>query len=125
MVEGAGNERIYRLLERLVQVSEEVLSYTRLQGLSAVRGILEQELPSQTDRKVYQESTNDRSVREVAIITNTKKDFVHRRWQDWQKKGLMRPSLTQKGRFERAFDLEALGLWTEIRGETAETESNG
>lgn len=125
MVLNAGDERVRQLLERLLQVSEEILAFTKLGAFSSTKERLEQELPSDLDRKVYQASVDGRSTREVAKMSGVSHTFAHQRWQRWDKKGLMRPYGTQEGRLERVFNLETFGLWSEQKGGTSEPESNG
>jgi len=99
-----------RLLKRLVALMEENVRYARFQALPEIRRTLEQALVTEVDRRIYQASFHDRTVSEVARQAGTSRSNVQRKKQDWVTRGIMVPSGTRAGRWERAFDLEAIGL---------------
>lgn len=103
----AENERVEELLEELVR-------WTKIVAAPTVRGWLEPVLTTTDERKVYQASTGG-TTREVAAVAGVSHVTVGSYWKRWKS---ARPPILQeggrKGRYERLYDLAEMNLPLEV-----------
>lgn len=95
--------------ERIIKLLEEILKWTRFEGLQRLKEVLTATLASDEDKRVYQFS-DGRSSREVASASGLTFSQVVSRWRIWNTSGIVVPSKKYQGRFERIVSLEDLGI---------------
>lgn len=93
----------------LVQLLRELLAIYKAVNRPLIADRLEKELSNEVDRKIYQASDGQHSVREVArLVGDISHSSVYSRWTKWQRAGLVERTAT--GRVRRLFDLGDYGL---------------
>jgi len=95
--------------DKVIELLEEILRWTRLQGVQNARAVLVDVLNTDTFKVAYQLS-DGRSSAEVAKACNVSPMTITNYWRRWFTLGIAQPSKKYKGRFERAFSLEDLGI---------------
>lgn len=95
--------------DKVVELLEEILIWTRLQGVQNARAVLVSALTTDVHKLAYQLS-DGRSSAEVAKDCGVSGMTVTNYWKRWFTLGIARPSPKFKGRFERIFSLEDLGV---------------
>ncbi len=104
-MEGSG-----ALQERVIQLLEEVLKWTKVTSIPGVRLTLEEVLASNEERTAYQNSTGKTS-REVGALVGVGHTTISRWWKRWYRTGLGEMQSVRGGnRFIRSFNLEDFGL---------------
>ena len=99
----AENERIEELLEELVK-------WTKIVAAPTVRGWLEPVLITAEERSVYQASTGGTS-REVAAVAGVSHATVANYWKRWKpaEPAIIRET-ERKGRYERLYNLAEMNI---------------
>lgn len=97
--------------DKIIQLLEEILIWTRLQGVQNARDVLIDALKTDTLKLAYHLSDGSSSA-EVSKACGVSAMTVTNYWKRWFTLGIARPSSKYKGRFERAFSLEDLGIQT-------------
>lgn len=95
--------------ERMIVLLEEILKWTRFEGLQRLKQVLTTTLVSDEDKRVYQFS-DGRSSRDVESVSGVTYKTVMYRWKIWNTLGIATPSKKYQGRFERIVSLEDLGI---------------
>jgi len=95
--------------DKVIKLLEEILRWTRLQGIQNARAVLEDTLANDILKTAYQLS-DGRSSSEVRKACGVTGKTVTNYWRRWFTLGIVQPSPKYKGRFERAFSLEDLGI---------------
>ena len=95
--------------DRVIELLEEILRWTRLQGVQNARAVLVDALEADIHKVAYQLS-DGRSSSEVGKACGVSGMTVTNYWRRWFTLGIAQPSKNYKGRFERAFSLEDLGI---------------
>ena len=95
--------------DKVIELLEQILTWTRLQGVQNARAVLLDALNSDTLKVAYQLS-DGRSSTEVAKACNLSPMTITNYWRRWFTLGIAQPSKKYKGRFERIFSLEDLGI---------------
>jgi len=95
--------------DKVIELLEEILRWTRLQGVQNARAVLVDALKTDTLKIAYQFSDGRSSV-DVAKVCGVSPMTVTNYWRRWFTLGIAQPSKNYKGRFERAFSLEDLGI---------------
>lgn len=96
--------------DKMIQVLEEILTWTRFQGIQNVKAVLLGALkPGSRERVAYQLSDGRSSV-EVGKACGVSGMTVTNYWRRWFTLGIAQPSKKYKGRFERTFSLEDFGI---------------
>ena len=95
--------------DKVIELLEEILKWTRFQGVQNVKAVLLDALKSDKEKVAYQFS-DGRSSAEVAKPCGVSSMTITNYWRRWFTLGIAQPSKNYKGRFERAFSLEDLGI---------------
>ena len=95
--------------DMVVSLLEELVRWTRFQGIQRAKEVLEELLTGDTQRLVYHLS-NGRSSQEIGKAAGVSSQTVRNYWRAWFTSGIVTPSKRPKGRFEKVFDLEDLGI---------------
>jgi len=95
--------------DKVIELLEEILRWTRLQGVQNARAVLANALKTDVLKAAYQLS-DGRSSTEVGKACGVSHMTVTNYWRQWFTLGIAQPSKKYKGRFERAFSLEDLGI---------------
>lgn len=95
--------------DKVIELLEEILRWTRLQGVQNARTVLVDALKTDILKTAYQLS-DGRSSTEVGKTCGVSHMTVTNYWRQWFTLGIAQPSKKYKGRFERAFSLEDLGI---------------
>lgn len=94
---------------RVVELLEELVRWTRLQGIQHARAILGEVLKKDAEKLAYQHS-DGRGSAEVGKVAGVSDFAVRSYWKRWASIGIVVPSKKFKGRYERIFSLEDLGF---------------
>ncbi len=95
--------------DKVIELLEEILRWTRLQGVQNARAVLVDALETDAHKVAYQLS-DGRSSTEVSKACGVSGMTVTNYWRRWFTLGIAQPSKKYKGRFERAFSPEDLGI---------------
>jgi len=95
--------------DKIIELLEEILIWTRLQGVQNAKAVLDDALKIDTLKIAYQYS-DGRSSAEISKICGVSGMTVTNYWKRWFTLGIAQPSPKYKGRFERTFSLEDLGI---------------
>lgn len=96
-------------LARIAAALEELLAWTRLQGVQKAKDVLTATLAEDDQRRIYQASTGNSSS-QIAKEVKCGESTVQRLWQRCYKLGLMKPDPKTPGRYLRSFDLKDFDL---------------
>ena len=95
--------------DRAIVLLEEIVRLARFVVLPEVRRVAQEKLDSKDKKRVFGLTDGERSVREIARITNVNKDIVSKWWREWQSVGLVE-SVDGRGTRRTTFPLDDLGL---------------
>jgi len=95
--------------DKVIELLEEILTWTRLQGVQNAKAVLLDALKTDKEKVAYQLS-DGRSSTEVGKACGVTGMTVTNYWRRWFTWGITQPSPKYKGRFERTFSLEDLGI---------------
>ncbi len=96
--------------QRVVEILEELLKWTRFSSLPGVRKTLLDILPTDEHKIAYQYSDGKGS-EEVAKFTGVGSASIQRWWKVWIKARIADPMSVQRGeRAKRIFSLEEVGI---------------
>lgn len=95
--------------DKIIELLGEVLRWTRLQGVQNARAVLTTALKTDTDKIIYHLS-DGRPSGQIARVCGVTEMSVRNYWRRWFTLGITQPSHKYKGRFERSFSLEDLGI---------------
>jgi len=112
-------------LKDISMTLKQILKWTRFAGMRQLRDVLNQTLKTETELMVFELSDGTRGTREVAAASRTSHTTVGLYWKKWSKVGIVEPSSTYQGRFQRICSLEEVGLAAPTPQQVAETTSSG
>jgi len=96
--------------EEAVKLLQEILKWTRFEGLQRVKTLLASLLEKDVDKIVYQNSDGRPSV-EIAKLAGVSHQTVVNYWKKWAKLGIVEPFSARGGtRYRRVFSLEDFGI---------------
>ena len=95
--------------DKIIELLGEILRWTRLQGVQNARAVLTTALKTDTDKIIYHLS-DGRPSGQIAKVCGLTEMSVRNYWRRWFTLGITQPSKKYKGRFERSFSLEDLGI---------------
>ena len=98
--------------DKIVELLEDILKWTRFQGWRNVKQVLVDALGDQISRKVYQLSDGKRTSRQIAKNLPISQRTVTEYWKKWTKVGIMEPMKVKGGgtRGVRIFSLDDFGI---------------
>jgi Fic family protein len=99
--------------DEVVTLLQELVKWTRFQGIQqakqALQKLLEDPEKGDTPKLLYHLS-NGNSSEEIAKAAGVSSQTVRNYWRSWYTSGIVSPSKKYKGRFEKVFNLEDLGI---------------
>jgi hypothetical protein len=100
--------------QTLVEIAgtlKELLKWSRFAGMQQLRNVLSQTLKTDTEKLIYEFSDGTKGAREVAGAARLGSHAtVLTYWKKWSKVGIVEPSPTHHGRYQRICSLEEVGL---------------
>jgi transposase-like protein len=99
-------------LDKITELLEEILKWTRFEGSQRVKEILLDELDTDAKKIVY-ELSDGRSSPEIAKIVGVDPTTIRNWWKKWSKIKQIRiiePCLSYKKRFHKVFSLDEVGI---------------
>ena len=93
----------------VVVLLEELVRWTRFQGIHRAKEVLQELLNGDAQKLIYHLS-DGRSSQDIAKVSGVAGQTVRNYWRSWFTSGIVSPSKKYKGRFEKVFNLEDLGL---------------
>ena len=75
--------------DRIINLLEEILKWTRFEGTEKVRTVMDSELDDDTKKLIYHLSDGESSPK-IAKIVKTDPSTVRDYWKKWAKKGIMK-----------------------------------
>jgi hypothetical protein len=110
-------------LERIARIAEEQLKWTKLSGMTQLKSIFEENLRTDDDKRVYELSDGERSIRDIEKITNVGRTKIAALWKKWYKMGIMERSEKYEGkRMKKSFSLSGVGIDVELPTDQQVTE---
>jgi response regulator of citrate/malate metabolism len=108
----------------IITLLEELVKWTRFQGIQQAKGALERLLEGNLQRLIYHLS-NGKSSEEISKAIGVSSQTVRNYWRSWYTSGIVSSSTKYKGRFEKVFNLEDLGIPLPKQGTGTPKEENG
>lgn len=95
--------------DRVIEVLEELLKWTKFEGTEKVRAVMDSELDDDIKKLIYHLS-DGKSSPEIAKIVNVTSQTIRNYWKKWAKKGIMEIHPDYKRRYRKIFSLEEVGI---------------
>lgn len=96
--------------DRIIQLLEEILKWTRIEGMEKTKTIFNEFVKTDIEKIVY-ENSNGQTSREVASIAQTSHTTVVNYWRKWSKFGIVEEVISRGGtRYKRIFSLTDFGI---------------
>jgi len=96
--------------DRIIELLEEILRWTRFQGWRNVKDVLADVLTDDLSKLIYHYS-DGRSSRQIAQKVSVSHVTVLRYWRKWAKVGIVEPIKVSGGtRYRKVFELEDFGI---------------
>ena len=96
-------------LNRIIELLEEILKWTKFEGNQRVKEILLDELDTDTKKIVY-ELSDGRSSPEIAKVVDVTDKTIREWWKKWTNIGIMETHPKYKVRSRKVFSLEDFGI---------------
>ena len=103
------NETLIEKQDKLIELLEEILKWTKFEGMQRVKAVLLETLKKDSEKIAYQYSDGRGSL-EISNVAGVSDFAIRSYWKKWATMGLVQPSSKFKGRYERLFSLEDLGI---------------
>jgi len=103
------NEMLIERQDKMIGLLEEILKWTRFEGMQRVKVVLLETLKKDSERIAYHYSDGRGSL-EISKIAGVSDFAIRSYWKKWATMGLVQLSSKFKGRYERLFSLEDLGI---------------
>lgn len=98
-------------LKDIANTLRELLKWSKFAGMQQLRNVLSQTLKTDTEKIIYEFSDGTKGAREVAGAARVGSHAtVLACWKKWSKVGIVEPSLSFQGRYQRICSLEEVGL---------------
>lgn len=105
------NENRNESQDRVVELLEELVKWTRVTSIPDVKKLLVETLQHDTDKLAYHSSDGKRTSREVGAIATLGKNAITRRWKSWIRLGIVEPISVGVGiRAKSLFSLADFGI---------------
>ena len=96
--------------DRIIEVLEELLKWTKVTSIPKVGEVLAASLPTEQAKLAYFYS-DGRSSREVAQASGCAQSSIVGYWKKWSRNGIVQPVAVQRGdRYKKVFDLTDFGI---------------
>jgi len=103
------NDTLIEKQDKIIGLLDEILKWTRFEGMQRVKAVLLETLKKDSEKIAYQYSDGRGSL-EISKIAGVSDFAIRSYWKKWATIGLVHPSGKFKGRYERLFSLEDLGI---------------
>jgi len=97
-------------LKEIASTLRELLKWSRFAGMQQLRNVLSQNLRNEIEMLIYELSDGARGARDVAGAVGISHPTVLAYWKKWSKVGIVEPSPSFQGRYQRICSLEEVGL---------------
>lgn len=95
---------------RMIQLLEEILKWTRLEGVQRAKTALTELLKTNAEKLVY-EYSDGRTSRDIAKIVGVSHATVTNYWKKWARYGIVKEVGARGGtRYQRIFSLSDFGI---------------
>jgi hypothetical protein len=94
---------------RTVDLLDEIAKWVRFQGIQLAKQVFAEALRKDIEKLAYHYS-DGRSSAEIAKIVGVSDFAIRNYWKRWNTIGIAVPSSKFKGRYERLFSLDDLGI---------------
>jgi len=113
--------------DRMIELLEELVRWTKVTSIPKVKELLVDILESPEEKTAYQSSDGEKTSREVASQANVSQFTVAKWWKNWIKAGIAEPVSVRRGeRAMRIFSLADFGIEVPaVKVTTAEEGSGG
>jgi transcription initiation factor TFIIIB Brf1 subunit/transcription initiation factor TFIIB len=97
--------------DRIIELLEEILKWTRLEGLQKAKVALTELLKTESERLAY-EYSDGRTSREVAVVVGVSHATIANYWKKWARYGIVTERSSRGGgtRYKRLFSLSDFGI---------------
>jgi len=96
--------------DRMIQLLEEILKWTRLEGVQRAKTTLTELLKTHAEKLVY-EYSDGRTSRQIADIVGVSHATVTNYWKKWARYGIVKEVGARGGtRYQRVFSLSDFGI---------------
>ena len=96
--------------DRIIEVLEELLKWTKVTAIPTVGEVLAASLPTDQAKLAYFYS-DGRSSREVAQASGCAPSSIVTYWKKWSRNGIVKPVAVQRGdRYKKVFDPTDFGI---------------
>lgn len=96
--------------DRMIRLLEEILKWTRLEGVQRAKTTITELLTTDTEKLVY-ENSDGRTSREIAEIVGVSHATVANYWRKWARYGIVEEVSARGGtRYRRSFSLTDFGI---------------
>lgn len=97
-------------IDKVIQLLEEILKWTRIEGMQRTKTIFDEFVKTDLEKLVY-ENSNGQNSREVGTIAQTSHTTVINYWKKWSRFGIIEEVLSRGGtRYKRVFSLSDFGI---------------
>jgi transposase len=103
------NEELSKKEDRIIELLEEILKWTRFDVLQKAKEVLLDTLKKDTEKIAYQYSDGKSSL-EISKMAGVSDFAIRSYWKKWAAMGLVLASSRYKGRYEKLFSLEDLSI---------------
>lgn len=111
---------------RIVELLEELVRWTRVTSFPKVKDLLNRILTSPEEKVAYQSSDAEKTSRKVAEMANVSKFTILKWWTAWTKAGIAESISVQRGdRAKRIFSLDDFGIEVPEIGRSSPTVEGG
>jgi Trp operon repressor len=95
--------------QEITKLLRELVKWAKFETLPKLRTILEQNLPSDKEKLIYELSDGERSTRDIAKLVGVSHVTITNYWDKWSKLGIV-DAAPKEGRYMRICSLEQVGL---------------
>ena len=97
--------------DRMIELLEELVRWTRVTSFPKVKDLLNGILTSPEEKVAYESSDGEKTSREVAEMANVSQFTISKWWKAWIKAGIAESISVQRGeRAKRIFSLDDFGV---------------
>ena len=100
-----------KILRSIEKKLDEICKWVKISSKWQIKPFLSQNIVKDLEATIYELSDGSRSTRDIAQIVNKISHVtVSRYWKKWANLGIVIPSDSYQGRFQKIFSLEEVGL---------------
>lgn len=95
--------------QEITKLLRELVRWSKFETIPKLRTILEQNLPGEKEKMIYELSDGQRSTRDIAKLTGVSHQTIANYWEKWSKIGIV-DTATKEGRYIAICSLQQVGL---------------